>query len=97
MIRRIVTPNNEFKQEETFFTKAIRILRLGKMKRTTTEILIEVEETVRVRRGTNQSASDEEKLEAAMDTTVCPFCGGAFSPAENLENQNKSENQKEKE
>ena len=67
------------------------------MKRTTTEILIEVEETVRVRCGTNQSVPDVEKLDSAANMLVCPFCGCAFSAAEKLENQNKLENQKEKE
>ena len=68
------------------------------MKRTTTEILIEVEETVCVRRRINQSAQNEERLNAAaVETIVCPFCGGAFSPAENLENQNELENQNDKE
>ncbi len=67
------------------------------MKRTTTEILIEVEETVRLRRK-KQSAADEGKLSAAtLEAIVCPFCGGAFSRAENLENQNELENQKEME
>ncbi len=67
------------------------------MKRTTTEILIEVEETVCVRR-IKPSATDEGKINAAMsDAIVCLFCGGAFSTAENLENQNELENQDEKE
>ena len=67
------------------------------MKRTTTEILIEVEETVRVRK-IKRSAADKEKLNApTADAIVCPFCGGAFSPAENLESQNKLENQNGKE
>jgi hypothetical protein len=61
------------------------------MKRTTTEILIEVEETVHLRR-TKQSAADEGNLNAALvDAIICPFCGGAISPAENLENQNEKE------
>jgi len=67
------------------------------MKRTVTEILIEVEETVQVRR-TKQSATDVGKSNAvAVDAIVCPFCGGAFSMAENLENQNMVENQNERE
>jgi len=67
------------------------------MKRTITEILVEVEETVCMRR-TKQSAAVEEKLNAlTADEIVCPFCGGAFSPAKSLENQNKLENQNEKE
>ena len=67
------------------------------MKRTTTEILIEVEETVYVQRGTNQNVSDEGKMKAEMNSIVCPFCGGAISPTEKLEKQNNLENQKEKE
>jgi hypothetical protein len=63
------------------------------MKRTTTEILIEVEETVQVWKP-KQAANAEEKTDfAAINTIVCPFCGGAFSPAEHLENQNEQENQ----
>jgi hypothetical protein len=75
-----------------------QILLAKKMKRTTTEILVEIEETVRVRRGTMQSATAEGKLNvAAVNAIVCPFCGGAFSPTENLENQNELEIQNEKE
>jgi hypothetical protein len=67
------------------------------MKRTVTEILIEVEETVCVLR-TKQSMADEGKLNvAATDAVVCPSCGSAFSPSENLEKQNKLEKQNEKE
>ncbi len=63
------------------------------MKRTVTEILIEVEETVQVRR-TKQSATDVGKFNAAaVNAIVCPFCGGAFSSAANLENQNEQEKQ----
>jgi hypothetical protein len=94
MFRRIVTPNDESKQEETFFTKTVKILRLEKMKRTTTEILIEIEETVQVWK-TKQPVTVEGKTDVAViDTIVCPFCGAEVSPAENLENQNKLENQK---
>jgi hypothetical protein len=31
---------------------------------------------------------------AAVEAIVCPFCGGAFSTAENLENQNEKESKK---
>ena len=60
------------------------------MKRTTTEILIEVEETVQKRKTKQQSAvADEETINPVMvEPIVCPFCGGAFSTAENSENQN---------
>lgn len=59
------------------------------MKRTTTEILIEVEETVQMRKTKQQSTADEEKIKPAMvETIVCPFCASAFSMAENSENQN---------
>jgi hypothetical protein len=65
------------------------------VKRTITEILVEVEETVCVQR-TKQSATDEGKHNAvaAVEAIVCPFCGGAFSTAENLENQNEKESKK---
>ncbi len=63
------------------------------MKRTITEILVEVEETIRVRKIKRNAADEEKHNVTTVDAIVCPFCGRAFSPAENLEKQNELEKQ----
>ena len=64
------------------------------MKRTVTEIFIEVEETVAVRlHKQNSPAVENDNRETTEEMIACPFCGGAFSSAANLENQNEQEKQ----
>ncbi|MBA3633786.1 MAG: hypothetical protein H0W58_13415 [Acidobacteria bacterium] len=56
------------------------------MKRTTTEILIEVEETAVVRMKKQSLAADEMGIyKPAVETGVCPFCGRRISETKKSE------------
>ncbi|HEX8568128.1 MAG TPA: hypothetical protein VF648_20985 [Pyrinomonadaceae bacterium] len=61
------------------------------MKRTITEIFIEVEETVAVRQ-TGKLAAENE-LRPVNETAICPHCGQAIPENKNLqqEEENKDE------
>ena len=61
------------------------------MKRTITEIFIEVEETVAVRQ-TGKLAAENE-LRPANESAICPHCGQAIPENKNLqqEEENKDE------
>ncbi|CAN5450254.1 hypothetical protein BH18ACI1_BH18ACI1_20140 [soil metagenome] len=54
------------------------------MKKTTTEILIEVEETAVVRMKKQSSADEKDIYEPAVETSVCPFCGQRISETKKL-------------
>lgn len=59
------------------------------MKRTTTEILIEVEETLVVRLPKQKSTADEnETREKIVEMIVCPVCEWAFPDAKNTNQKN---------
>jgi len=56
------------------------------MKRTTTEILIEVEESVAVRL-TEKTSNIENTLDQLTNgQTSCPFCGQTINKSKDLEN-----------
>ena len=61
------------------------------MKRTITEIFIEVEETVTVRQTGKLVAENE--LQPTNETAICPHCGQAIPENKNLqqEEENKDE------
>jgi hypothetical protein len=58
------------------------------MKRTITEIFVEVEETVAVR-VTEKTSNVENKTDQLMDNhTACPFCGQPVPATKNLQSKN---------
>ncbi|MBA3599878.1 MAG: hypothetical protein H0W45_01370 [Acidobacteria bacterium] len=60
------------------------------MKRTTTEILIEVEESVAVRL-TEKTSNTENTLDQLTNKqTNCPFCGRTIQKSKDLENKGDS-------
>ncbi|HEX9930055.1 MAG TPA: hypothetical protein VGB02_16095 [Pyrinomonadaceae bacterium] len=65
------------------------------MKRTITEIFIEVEETVAVRQ-TGKLAAENE-LRPTNESAICPHCGQAIPENKNLqqEEENKDESQQQ--
>ena len=66
------------------------------MKRTITEIFIEVEETIAVRQ-TGKLAAENE-LRPVNETAICPHCGQAIPENKNLQQQeeeNKDESQQQ--
>jgi hypothetical protein len=65
------------------------------MKRTITEIFIEVEETVAVRQ-TGKLAAENE-LRPMNETAICPHCGQTMHDNKNLqqEEENKDESQRQ--
>lgn len=59
------------------------------MKRTTTEILIEVGETIAVRFPKQKSTADKnETREKIVEMIACPFCERVFSDAINTKQKN---------
>ncbi len=59
------------------------------MKRTTTEILIEVEERIAVRFPKQKSTADKnETREKIVEMIVCPFCEWAFPDAQHTQQKN---------
>jgi len=59
------------------------------MKRTTTEILIEVEETLSVRLHKQSSpAVETEVRETIGEQIVCPFCERSFPATKNTKSKN---------
>lgn len=63
------------------------------MKRTITEILIEIEETVAVRQTEKTLVADTATINNGGETNICPFCGQSVSTAEKLQKEN-DENEK---
>ena len=62
-----------------------------KMKRTTTEILIEVEETVAVRLTEKTSNTEKNKSDQLTDElTTCPVCEQTINKSKHLENKGDS-------
>jgi hypothetical protein len=66
------------------------------MKRTITEIFIEVEETIAVRQ-TARIADSENELRPMNETAICPHCGQTIPKNKNLqqEEENKDESQQQ--
>lgn len=59
------------------------------MKRTTTEILIEVEETVAVRLPKQKSTADKNEMrEKIVEMIACPFCELVFPDARHRQQKN---------
>lgn len=53
------------------------------MKQTTTEIFIEVEETIQVKRGRREKSSSEAETNQVIE--ICPHCGQAIFERETIE------------
>lgn len=66
------------------------------MKRTITEIFIEVEETVAVRQ-TGKLVAAENELRPMNETAICPHCGQTMIENKNVqqEEENKDESQQQ--
>ncbi len=66
------------------------------MKRTITEIFIEVEETIAIRQ-TAKIADAENELRPMNETAICPHCGQTIPENKNLqhEEENKDESQQQ--
>ncbi len=63
-----------------------------KVKRTTTEIFIEVEETVAVRQTEKSSNTETKTTRLTGEYTACPFCGSPILINEKFK-QEKNENE----
>ncbi len=60
-----------------------------KMKRTITEIIVEVEETMALRlKKQNSPASEIENRETTDEPAACPFCGQALLEIKKLNSKN---------
>ncbi len=62
------------------------------MKRTITEIFIEVEETVAIRQ-TAQAADVANEAQPANEPIVCPSCGQTMPDNKNLQQEEKDKNE----